>query len=54
VRTVARVRKGPTLSDAVIGHLPEGTEVVGEAVSGEWVKVTYQGLSGWVHSSLLQ
>jgi uncharacterized protein YgiM (DUF1202 family) len=54
VRTVARVRKGPTLSDAVLGHLPEGTQVMGEAVSGEWVKVTYQGLSGWVHSSLLQ
>ena len=54
VRTVARVRKGPTLSDAVLGHLPEGTQVMGEAVSGAWVKVTYQGLSGWVHSSLLQ
>lgn len=54
VRTAARVRKGPTLSDPVLGHLPEGTQVMGEAVSGEWVKVTYQGLSGWVHSSLLQ
>jgi uncharacterized protein YgiM (DUF1202 family) len=53
-RTVARIRKGPTLSDAVVGRLPEGTQVMGEAVSGEWVKVTYQGLSGWVHSSLLQ
>jgi uncharacterized protein YgiM (DUF1202 family) len=54
VRTAARVRKGPTLSDRVLGYLPEGTQVMGEAVSGEWVKVTYQGLSGWVHSSLLQ
>jgi len=54
VRTAARVRKGPTLSDPVLGYLPEGTQVMGEAVSGEWVKVTYQGLSGWVHSSLLQ
>jgi uncharacterized protein YgiM (DUF1202 family) len=53
-RTVARIRKGPALSEAVLGRLPAGTQVMGEAVSGEWVKVTYQGLSGWVHSSLLQ
>jgi uncharacterized protein YraI len=53
-RTVARIRRGPALSEAVVGRLPEGTPVMGEAVSGEWVKVTYQGLSGWVHSSLLQ
>jgi N-acetylmuramoyl-L-alanine amidase len=54
VRTAARVRKGPALSEAVLGYLPRGTQVTGEAVSGPWVKVTYQGLSGWVHSSLLQ
>jgi uncharacterized protein YgiM (DUF1202 family) len=54
VRTVARLRKGPNLSEDVIGRLPAGTQVMGEAVSGEWVKVTYQGVSGWVHSSLLQ
>jgi uncharacterized protein YgiM (DUF1202 family) len=54
VRVVARVRKGPALSEAILGRLPAGTPVVGEAVSGEWVKVTYEGLSGWVHSSLLQ
>jgi hypothetical protein len=54
VRTVARIRKGPNLSEAIVGHLPVGAQVMGEAVSGEWVKVTYQGVSGWVHSSLLQ
>jgi uncharacterized protein YgiM (DUF1202 family) len=54
VRTAARIRRGPALSEAVLGHLPPGTQVMGEAVSGQWVKVTYQGLSGWVHSSLLQ
>ncbi|HUG54449.1 MAG TPA: SH3 domain-containing protein, partial [Vicinamibacteria bacterium] len=53
-RTVARVRKGPGLSEEIAGRLPAGAEVTGEAVSGEWVKVTYHGLSGWVHSSLLQ
>ncbi|HEV7501527.1 MAG TPA: SH3 domain-containing protein [Vicinamibacteria bacterium] len=53
-RAAARIRKGPALTEAVVGRLPEGTQVMGEAVSGEWVKVTYQGLSGWVHSSLLQ
>jgi cell division protein FtsB len=53
-RTSARIRKGPDLAEAVVGYLPSGTQVMGEAVSGQWVKVTYQGLSGWVHSSLLQ
>jgi len=54
VRAVARVRRGPALSEEVLGRLAVGTPVMGEAVSGEWVKVTYQGLTGWVHSSLLQ
>jgi hypothetical protein len=53
-RAVARIRKGPGLSEDILGRLPSGAEVTGEAVSGEWVKVTYRGLSGWVHSSLLQ
>jgi uncharacterized protein YgiM (DUF1202 family) len=53
-RTAARIRKGPALSEDVVGYLPAGTQVTSEAVSGEWVRVTYRGLSGWVHSSLLQ
>jgi uncharacterized protein YgiM (DUF1202 family) len=54
VKTVARIRKGPDLSETVLGHLPEGAQVTSEAVSGEWVRVTYHGVSGWVHASLLQ
>jgi uncharacterized protein YgiM (DUF1202 family) len=54
VRATARIRKGPDLAEEVIGRLPEGSQVAGEAVSGEWVRVTYRGVSGWVHSSLLQ
>jgi hypothetical protein len=53
-RTVARIRRRPGLSEEILGRLPGGTPVTSEAVSGEWVKVTYRGLSGWVHSSLLQ
>jgi uncharacterized protein YraI len=53
-RTVARIRKGPDLAEAIVGRLPEGAQVVSEAVSGPWVRVTYRGVSGWVHSSLLQ
>ena len=53
-RTTARIRKGPSLTEAVVGYLPAGSQVVGEAVSGEWVRMTYRGVSGWVHSSLLQ
>ncbi len=54
VRTAARIRKGPAITEPVLGYLPVGAAVVGEAVSGEWVRVTYRGVSGWVHSSLLQ
>jgi SH3 domain-containing protein len=53
-RTVARIRKGPNLAETIVGRLPSGAQVVSEAVSGEWVRVTYRGVSGWVHSSLLQ
>jgi outer membrane murein-binding lipoprotein Lpp len=53
-RTVARIRKGPDLSETIVGRLPPGAQVVSEAVSGEWVRVTYRGVSGWVHSSLLE
>ena len=53
-RAVARIRKGPDLSETIVGRLPAGAQVVSEAVSGEWVRVTYRGVSGWVHSSLLQ
>jgi uncharacterized protein YgiM (DUF1202 family) len=53
-KATARIRKGPDLSAAIVSHLPAGAHVVGEAVSGAWVKITYNGVSGWVHSSLLQ
>jgi uncharacterized protein YgiM (DUF1202 family) len=53
-RATARIRKGPGLAEDVIGRLPSGAKVAGEAVSGQWVRVTYNGISGWVHSSLLQ
>jgi len=52
--TAAHVRREPNLSAKILRVLPAGTHVVGEAVSGAWVKVTYKGVSGWVHSSLLQ
>jgi hypothetical protein len=53
-RATARIRRGPDLAEPVIGHLAMGTQVAGEAVSGEWVRVTYNAVSGWVHSSLLE
>ena len=54
VRTVARLRGGPSLSDPVVGHVPAGVRLEAEGASGAWVKVTYRGLAGWIHSSLLQ
>jgi SH3 domain-containing protein len=54
VRSVARLRKGPDLSEAIVGRVPAGVRLARQAVSGDWVKVTYGGVTGWVHSSLLQ
>ena len=52
--SAARIRSGPGLQSSILGHLPTGTRVIAEAVSGPWVKITFNGVSGWVHSSLLQ
>jgi len=54
VRSAARIRKGPDRAEAIVGRVPAGVRLARQAVSGDWVKVTYRGVTGWVHSSLLQ
>ena len=54
VRTTARIRKGPDRAEAIVGRVPAGVRLARQAVTGDWVKVTYRGATGWVHSSLLQ
>lgn len=50
----ANIRKGPSLTDPVIGEAPQGATLEATAIRGEWVKVAYRGTSGWVHRSVLE
>lgn len=44
-----RVRSGPGTSyDTVASAIPNGTSVAVTAVSGEWGKITYKGVTGWI------
>jgi hypothetical protein len=54
VRTTARIRNGPDRGEAIVGRVPAGVRLARQAMRGDWVKVTYGAVTGWVHSSLLQ
>jgi uncharacterized protein YgiM (DUF1202 family) len=50
----ANVRKGPDVTEEVLGEAPEGTKLEASAIKGDWVKVTYNGATGWVSRALLE
>jgi hypothetical protein len=50
----ANIRKGPDGSEEVVGEAPEGAVLEASAVKGDWVKVTHEGVTGWVARSLLE
>jgi hypothetical protein len=52
--TVANVRKGPASAEPVVGRAPRGTVLPASAVRGDWVKVSYGKITGWVYRSLLK
>jgi hypothetical protein len=54
VRTTARIRNGPDRGESVVGRVPAGVRLARQAMRGDWVKVTFGAVTGWVHSSLLQ
>jgi len=50
----ANIRKGPEVTEDVLAEAPEGSVLEASAVKGDWVKVTYNGTTGWVSRSVLE
>jgi hypothetical protein len=53
-RAAVNIRKGPAATDPVVAKAPSGTSLAALATRGDWVKVSYQGVIGWVRRDLLQ
>lgn len=50
----ARIRRGPSTNDAVVGHLASGEAVaVGKDAGNGWVSVTHHGVTGYVVKGVL-
>ena len=50
----ANIRKGPDVSEDVVAEAPEGSTLAASTVKGDWVKVTYNGTTGWVSRSVVE
>jgi Bacterial SH3 domain len=48
------VRKGPALTEVVIGQIPKGSSVQARSQRGEWLLVSYGSFDGWVYGPLLR
>jgi len=48
------MRVGPGTHFAIVWHIAKVADVEAMERSGDWIKVKYQGFSGWVHGSLLK
>ncbi|KKB72615.1 MULTISPECIES: SH3 domain-containing protein [Bacillus] len=48
--TDLRIRKGPGTSYEVSGTFPKGEKAALLKTDGSWVKISYQNVTGWVHS----
>lgn len=46
------VRSSPSTSASVLGHLTTGTRVTITGESGQWYRIDYEGLPGWIYKSL--
>lgn len=52
--SVVNVRSGPGADYGIQGNLLQDTRVEIKESSGEWYRVGYKSINGWVHSSLLK
>jgi hypothetical protein len=50
----APIRKDNRFFAPVVARLPYGTAVTDQARKGDWLRVTYQGKTGWIHVSAVQ
>jgi hypothetical protein len=50
----ANVRRGPSLTEPVVGKIPGGASVEATAVHGDWLKVKLGDLVGWAYRPLFE
>jgi hypothetical protein len=50
----ANIRKGPDAAEDVLAEVPEGTMLEASTVRGDWVKVSHNGVTGWVSRSVVE
>jgi hypothetical protein len=48
------LRRGPSTSEEVMAKIARGEVLRAAAVRGDWLKVSYRGVVGWVLSSLVE
>jgi hypothetical protein len=53
-KTTVNIRRGPSTDDPVVGKAPAGATLEASATRGDWIKVTFNGVTGWAHASLLR
>jgi hypothetical protein len=53
-RAAVNVRKGPAADEPVVAKAPSGASLAALATRGDWVKVSYRGVIGWVRRDLLR
>jgi hypothetical protein len=51
---VANIRKGPGTAEEIVGTAPRGADLEASAVRGEWLKVSFGAISGWVNRALVE
>ena len=54
VTTNLRIRSQPSTSSSILGYLLNGTEVSIISQSGDFYKITYQNVTGYVHKDYVQ
>jgi SH3-like domain-containing protein len=50
----ANLRQGPGPREVVVGKAPRGAVLPVKAAQGDWLQVTYGGVTGWVSRSVVQ
>ncbi|HJF32101.1 MAG TPA: N-acetylmuramoyl-L-alanine amidase [Sporosarcina psychrophila] len=47
------VRSSPSINSAVLGRMAAGNEAAMTGRDGEWISITFNGTSGWVHTDYI-
>jgi hypothetical protein len=50
---VANIRRGPGTTEPIVATAPKGSGLDASLMRGDWIKVSFGGVIGWVHRSLL-